>query len=281
MKMNFTRIAAMVCAAWTFATNMDAQTEKTWDFTVMSDNDKAAFQANIAQTGEWTVDGVWWYNLKAVGQNSKDAVAYADLYNETATKPLYTNMATKTEAEYTQGLHFGVWQNGNESTPAITKAIYKNFKIQNDKPRIYLAGTDFIIVIPNRVAGDSVEVTMAGNSATEARYLSSMNLTPAFKPQDSGFNLKFTRKAKVVNDGNVVLRSTGGCYVYDITIKDKDGNVLPKEKVTTGIGSTTLKDMQTTTSKQNIYNINGQFVGTNLATLPKGIYIQNGRKVIK
>ena len=76
----------------------------------------------------------------------------------------------------------------------------------------------------------------------------------------------------------------GESVVYGLDgapLVDKDGNVLPKEKETTGIGSTNLKDMQTTTSKQNIYNINGQFVGTNLATLPKGIYIQNGRKVIK
>ena len=29
-----------------------------------------------------------------------------------------------------------------------------------------------------------------------------------------------------------------------------------------------------------IYNINGQFVGTDPARLPKGLYIMNGKKVI-
>jgi hypothetical protein len=204
---------------------------KTWDFTTMSDADKTAFEANIAKGGEWTVDGNWWYNLKAVGQNSKDVVAYEDIYQLNATKPLYTDIQTKAEAEYTKGLHFGVWIGGDETTPAKTKAIYKNLKIQSDKNRIYLAGANFIIVIPSLKAGDMVEVTMAGNSKDESRYLASMNLKPAFKGQEANYDMKFLRKAKVVKDGNVVLRSTGGVYVYDITVKDKYGNVKSKEDI--------------------------------------------------
>ena len=281
MMKTFTRFAAVICAALAYTASMNAQTAKTWDFTVMSDADKAAFEANIAKGGEWTVDNNWWYNLKAIGQNSKDVVAYADLYKETATKPLYTDLATKAEPDYTKGLHFGLWAGDDESTSAITKAIYKNFKIQSDNPRIYLAATNIIIVIPNLVAGDVVEVTMAGNSDTKARYLTSMNLTPAFKPQESGLDLKFTRKSKVVKDGNVVLRSNGGCYVYDITVKDKDGNVMTKDAVATGIKTVTTAVSGLKSGDDKVYDLSGRCVGLDLNQLPKGIYIVNGRKVVK
>lgn len=277
-----TRMAAIVVAALTFTVNMNAQTDaKTWDFTTMSDADKTAFEANIAKGGEWTVDGNWWYNLKAVGQNSKDVVAYEDIYQLNATKPLYTDIQTKAEAEYTKGLHFGVWIGGDEATPAKTKAIYKNFKIQSDKNRIYLAGANFIIVIPSLKAGDMVEVTMAGNSKDESRYLASMNLKPAFKGQEANYDMKFLRKAKVVKDGNVVLRSTGGVYVYDITVKDQDGNVKTKDAIAATTGIEKVVSATTHSENTNIYDLNGRNLGKDLSKLSKGIYIINGKKIIK
>lgn len=284
---NFTRIAAVTFAALAMTANLNAQNAKTWDFTQMSDADKEAFEANIAKGDEWMVDGNWWYNMKAIGQNCKDSVAYADLYQLTATKPLYIDQKDKTEPEYTKGLHFGIMvKNGKDSI--WTKAIYKNFKIQSDNPRIYLASRDAIIVIPALTAGDSVEVTMAGNSSTEARFLTSMNLTPAFKAQESNFNMKFLRKAKVEKDGNVVLRTNGGCYVYDITVKDKDGNVKTKEEivdnatnVNTGIKGITAPRTSLQAADEGVYDLNGRHLGNDLNQLPKGVYIVNGKKVLK
>ena len=37
----------------------------------------------------------------------------------------------------------------------------------------------------------------------------------------------------------------------------------------------------TAISNQKVYNLNGQYVGNDLKAMPKGIYIVNGKKVIK
>ena len=50
------------------------------------------------------------------------------------------------------------------------------------------------------------------------------------------------------------------------------------EDVTDGIADVNTEVDQTTDNR--VYNINGQYVGTSLDGLQKGVYIQNGKKVI-
>lgn len=52
-----------------------------------------------------------------------------------------------------------------------------------------------------------------------------------------------------------------------------------EEVTTTGINGVTTGD--TKSADGNVYNLNGQKVGTNLSDLPKGVYIVGGKKVIK
>lgn len=56
--------------------------------------------------------------------------------------------------------------------------------------------------------------------------------------------------------------------------------VLVLAKVTTGIG-TTIAGVNNATGSHRIYSISGQYMGTDLRTLPRGIYIVNGKKVVK
>ena len=53
----------------------------------------------------------------------------------------------------------------------------------------------------------------------------------------------------------------------------------PTSKQETGIKQLDAKTNTHQPSK--IYNLNGQFVGTKLDALPKGIYILNGKKILK
>jgi immune inhibitor A len=53
----------------------------------------------------------------------------------------------------------------------------------------------------------------------------------------------------------------------------------PANKTENGIR---LLDAKTDTHQcSKIYNLNGQFAGTKLDALPKGIYMSNGRKILK
>lgn len=63
---------------------------------------------------------------------------------------------------------------------------------------------------------------------------------------------------------------------FDSTDNDQDNN-------TTGIDTIkdyTDQDAANSSANKGIYNINGQFMGTNPAILPQGIYVKNGKKFI-
>ena len=63
---------------------------------------------------------------------------------------------------------------------------------------------------------------------------------------------------------------------FDSTVNDQDNN-------TTGIDAIkdyTEQDAANSSANKGIYNINGQFMGTNPAILPQGIYVKNGKKFI-
>ena len=60
--------------------------------------------------------------------------------------------------------------------------------------------------------------------------------------------------------------------------------IFSKIEGTDGQGSQALVDgiseMKVNTANKHIYGINGQYVGESLQSLPKGIYITNGKKVV-
>ena len=56
-----------------------------------------------------------------------------------------------------------------------------------------------------------------------------------------------------------------------------EGVLVVKSADANGINSILAEDYET----DNIYTIEGKFVGTNLNSLPKGIYIRNNKKITK
>lgn len=63
---------------------------------------------------------------------------------------------------------------------------------------------------------------------------------------------------------------------FDSTDNDQDNNTTGIE----AIKDYTDQDAANSSVNKGIYNINGQFVGTNPAILPQGIYVKNGKKFI-
>nr|WP_238315326.1 hypothetical protein [Segatella maculosa] len=75
---------------------------------------------------------------------------------------------------------------------------------------------------------------------------------------------------KVKADGDVLLTTVNGNFLYDIIVKDASGNV-----VTTGL--TELICEHRIPKIDAIYNLQGQQVGTTY----KGIVIKNGKRIIQ
>lgn len=63
---------------------------------------------------------------------------------------------------------------------------------------------------------------------------------------------------------------------FDSTDNDQDNNTTGIE----AIKDYTDQDAANSSANKGIYNINGQFMGTNPAILPQGIYVKNGKKFI-
>ena len=63
---------------------------------------------------------------------------------------------------------------------------------------------------------------------------------------------------------------------FDCTVNDQDNNTTGIE----AIKDYTEQDAANSSANKGIYNINGQFMGTNPAILPQGIYVKNGKKFI-
>lgn len=74
-------------------------------------------------------------------------------------------------------------------------------------------------------------------------------------------------------DGSMLLNKE----ISDIT-QNADGTISFKFRVASSTGINTITDADADTY---LYNINGIRMGKNIATLPKGIYIKNGKKIIK
>ncbi len=74
-----------------------------------------------------------------------------------------------------------------------------------------------------------------------------------------------------------------GTYTIDFTQAYESANYeIPTLKINTGMsGVEEIEDITDTTSESLIYNLQGVALGTELNTLPAGLYIRDGKKIIK
>ena len=174
-----------------------------------------------------------------------------------------------------------------------------------------VSGSKYILVNENDEAGNgsfeskylsAVEVTINGNTAYGS------DLAPITLGGDaSGYSLQidgqyiYTEAAKTLKVGNTekknwLIESTSNGYVVKSktssygTIQYNSGTprflnyttnqkpaVLYVQKTTTAIN--TINTNKTTTTR--IYTLDGRYVGTDPNLLPRGLYIINGKKIVK
>ena len=101
----------------------------------------------------------------------------------------------------------------------------------------------------------------------------------------AGDYLLYLATKSIIEDGYQPVRCPGGPICYELHVAE-DGSLtmadkpklLSEYKSATGINGVTVRDQQPTDA---VYDLNGRQVGTDVRTLRKGIYIQNGHKVIR
>ena len=110
---------------------------------------------------------------------------------------------------------------------------------------------------------------------------------PAAGHTDNLVSIWGSSQTKVLNAGNTWLAATSGVTAGRAFISQLEGVAGAKinfafqgiDGSTTGINGIT--DDSGNNVETRIYNITGQYVGKDINALPKGIYIVNGKKIIK
>lgn len=277
-------LITMMCAV---AVTMNAQeTTKTYDFANLSDAQKAELTAAV-NDGSWKLDNNIYKSGQRIGKNHKpvDCTNIAELGGE----PLVN--AAKESFSFAKGLLFSVYLDKSKEC----KGIYPNkdtgfgniwFNVDNKqafKNALQLNASNLAIIIPGLKKGMKVSVRYRSTTSTKNRYLNGFNFEDGHTfvaPTDAEpGKTDHTGEGTVAADGAAWVTSTAGIFVYDITVKNASGKVLSIDElnVLTGIGAIEAK----TTADGKAYDLNGRYVGNDLNNLQRGVYIVNGKKIVK
>lgn len=173
------------------------------------------------------------------------------------------------------GLWFGKYYTTGKGYRAFgTFPAGKNqLRFYTNRLGLWAGGAAF--AIDNLKGGQTIEIVT--RSAKTANYLipSNVTITSGFAEISSDQVSKdVTNTGTIAADGACVFYATNGIYVYTITIKDADGNVV------TAITAPAIAKAAKASAK-GVFNLQGQRVADDATSLPNGIYIVNGKKVLK
>ena len=192
-------------------------------------------------------------------------------YDETASPARYKNTETLTEKNVQISL-------GLELTDGLKFTSTSSDGLTADKVRIFpakylsLNGEKHQIVIEGLAKNDEVNIRFASAADEDAeeseRGFNVSNSTPESVTSNNNTDI-VEAKLTATADGNMFLTTTGGVYVYAISINTD----LP-EYVPAGIN---VINAETKTATDGaIYNLSGQRVDENY----RGVVIKNGHKVV-
>lgn len=164
-----------------------AWADASWNFTSTPSTDEAALKA----------DGTnWTYTTKNNRYANNQAVADAQLTANGQTLTM------------TSGLYF-------------TSNAAGNIRVDVNK-RLGLNGAGIVVRIPNLTAGSTVKVNFGSSLKDTERSLKLTNLRESTFSSSSNTGEDFS--ATVNADGEVTLTTTGGVYLFSITVTEKGGS---------------------------------------------------------
>jgi pectate lyase len=163
---------------------------QTWDFSYVSDADKANLAADAAG---------WEHELSSSNDRYKNRTTYA-------AEPLRANGA---ELEFTKGL-------------AVTADVADAVRVDIKGKRMAMNKV-MKITISGLRKGMTLTMDCKTSSKTAARGINATNLTPVSGYFGTTTIDDQTNVGTVTEDGDVTLENTGGMYVYSISVTDGQG----------------------------------------------------------
>lgn len=138
---------------------------------------------------------------------------------------------------------------------------------------------------PVDLAGVQVQLTLNGRSKKEdvrvSEDLNGFEQTSAWLTDNDYLFLAYNMNGKTLSAGKHALLTIGDAEIASIRLSDATGhNVIVEQGNTTSIEQSIIN----ATTNMGIYNIHGQRIAANAEQLPllkKGVYIVDGKKVIK
>ena len=202
----------LVCLLGMMSIGANAQ---TWDFTSLSDADKTLL----------TADATNWYDDTASSRyNLLTAISSSAL------------TANGTELAFTTGLKFTALA-GSGNTSGKIRLNYKSNRLEFN-------GNNTLI-ISNLTAGQTVTLSCKTSSSSTARGFNVTNLTPVSGSFNATSTDAQTDVATVTADGEVTLTSTGGMYIYSLSITSDGGGSGGGTTPTTKADQSTTLDTST------------------------------------
>ena len=182
-----------------------AGAQQTWDFTSLTDADKALCAADA----NWVL--------------GTDRYCYI---KELSSEGLVANGK---ELAYAKGLKF------TASAPSDNTEGKSKIRLNYGSSRLELNGTSVTVIIPGLKAGQKVTVSCMTGKSNTARGLNVTNLTPVSGSFNATSTEKQTNVGTVATDGDVQLTTSAGMYVYSIEVSAASGSSDP---VTPTVGNT-------------------------------------------
>ena len=282
--------------------------EKAWpnrNLTVAGGNvtDATTYTTSEAQTSYkangWDLGTIWTLNtdaaypvLTAFANEAAHKGVTLEAENDNASKIETANNAIS-DVSLTRTLEANIWNTFcvpfgfKVENSALAGAKVKEFdKIDDGSTTMYMKDATYIL--PGRPYLVKPTTTIE-NPTFSAVAIYNEDVT---KVGNDTYTLIGTYSPKTISEDNIYGVKANGAIAKgkkDTTIKGLrayfiiNGNVS-EAKINFGDDETTgIENIVTPTaiSNQKVYNLNGQYVGNDLKAMPKGIYIVNGKKVIK
>ena len=257
----------------------------TWDFTEWSDEtltnliaDAAAYTA-LNEDESFPDTTLWRSREKSSEEDKGDSVCYwfsGTVSNEDGVQL----SANGTKIAETAGLYFTAINAGS-----LAIAIDYDYALNSYETGQYLwlGGSAGYITfyIPDVAAGDTLKMGIESHKSSSSR---GVTVTYDDTTMETWTPTTYEEFETVIDSDNdavdVYISNTNGCHIYGIYIsdytKDESGDVI------TGISDVTTATASDTASEA-IYTLSGIQVrqaGEGTTGLSKGIYIQNGKKVV-
>ena len=236
---------------------------RTWDFTALSSSDQNLLNADVLWTA--MVDGNKNYltNQFAIGTPSTTTIDLQQLKN-------YAGKLTAggKELACAKNLRFAVYSSGIANPVGTDKLMICT---DNSARTLRLNANNIAIIIPNCKKGQQIVVHSKSTTSSVPRHLNATNLQvlTGFEAPDDPTLIQES-KGIVQAEGDVVLTTVNGNYLYDISIRDTQGNTILTD-IHQPLSSTQITHAGAT------YNLAGQKVNQ----FYKGIIIRNGRKYLQ